>query len=146
MGLFDARRPTAGRLPLHLGIDSGHSTLSDDWRAKAPTQDRWSDSTVTVAELAARHGDPAFMKIDMEGYEAEVILGCAQLPPALSFEYQCSDLSVTDDCLKQLDGYEFNQVPSNETQFVDRWCSAAELQARLGAYDAAEYGDAYARR
>jgi FkbM family methyltransferase len=140
-----------GKSQMHLGIDPGHSTLSNHWVDRAPTKDRWSGRTVmvevvTLADLAARFGQPAFVKIDVEGYEAEVLRGCDQFPPALSFEYQCSALSVTDECLALLDGYEFNHVPSNAAGFVDDWCSASELRTRLGAYNPAAYGDVYAGR
>ena len=139
-----------GRLPLHLGIDPGHSTLSDEWLTDAPTQDRWSGHTVTVDvvtidELTARHGAPAFLKIDAEGYEAEILRGSGHLPPTLSFEYQCSALPVADECLALLDGYRFNEVPSDGTTFTHDWCDAAELRTRLGAEDPAAYGDVYAR-
>src|SRR4249919_434049 len=30
-----------GRAELHLGRDSGHSTLSEEWLGRAPTGDRW---------------------------------------------------------------------------------------------------------
>jgi FkbM family methyltransferase len=140
-----------GTLELHLGTNPAHSTLSDTWLTSAPTQDRWSGraiavDVVTVADLVARHGEPAFIKIDVEGYEAEVLRGCASVPPTLSFEFQCASLSVTDECLALLgDTYEFNEIASNATQFGDDWCTAARLRDRLERLDRSAYGDVYAR-
>ena len=52
---------------------------------------RWADAVpvpaTTLDALIARYGPPRFCKIDVEGYEAEVLRGLSQPIPALSFEY-----------------------------------------------------------
>ena len=142
-----------GVLPLHLGKDLQHSTLSTEWLRRAPGADRWAPETVdvevvTFSELVQRHGRPEFVKIDVEGYELEVLRGCDELPRALSFEYQCSDFGVAQNCLSLLHGYEFNALASGETAFRDEWCDDAEmltrLESRCGVAPSA-YGDVYAR-
>jgi hypothetical protein len=40
---------------------------------------------VTLDELIARYGEPQFCKIDVEGFEHEVLSGLSQPLPALSF-------------------------------------------------------------
>ena len=144
----------SGSLDLHVGVDQGHSTLSARWLEQAPTGHRWSGEriavpVVTLEDLAERHGPPDFVKIDVEGFEAEVLRGCSDLPPALSFEYQSANLDVAVECLGMLDGYEFNTVHLQGTRLDSAWVMHDPLIKRLR--ERAEthpdtYGDVYARR
>lgn len=129
---------TAGRLPPHVGGNPRLSTLSEAWLKRAPAHHRWTGETIdvdvtTVTDLSRRHGQPAFVKIDVEGHEAEVLRSCDRFPTALSFEYQCPDLSVAETCVSLLQGYEFNNVEMYGHAFTGGWCDAQTIMKRLAA-------------
>jgi FkbM family methyltransferase len=72
------------------------STFADSWMDDVQADRRFQriqwDSVISVPlitldELIARHGEPQFCKIDVEGFEDEALRGLSNPIPALSFEY-----------------------------------------------------------
>lgn len=64
--------------------------------------DREVDVT-TMDELIAEHGVPAFAKIDVEGWEPEVLAGLSQPLRALSFEVHNFQPAKAQVCISRLD-------------------------------------------
>lgn len=135
------------------------TTLSPAWIAAVQRQRgfiavRWNErvpvTVTTLDALIARYGLPAFCKIDVEGYELEVLNGLSQPIPALSFEYLPTHLDTARDCitrLAKLGAYQFNwSVGEVQRLCSDHWLDAEAMRAQIARFTAAEgSGDIYAR-
>jgi FkbM family methyltransferase len=135
------------------------TTLSAEWaktvrRARSFGGVRWDQAidvpVTTLDSLIAAHGLPAFCKIDVEGYELEVLRGLSQAIPALSVEVIPAAMDIGLGCVARLDElgeYAFNWSRGETHRLAwDQWLMAGEASARLRAMDAeAPSGDLYAR-
>ena len=106
----------------------------------------------TLAQLAATHGVPNFVKIDAEGVDDRVIAGMDFAPDTLSFEYYKHLPDVARRCMEApifSRGYEFNYVHGFGMKLAwENWLDLAALRARLEslAQTGEDYGDVVARR
>jgi hypothetical protein len=103
----------------------------------------------TLDGLAAEHGEPAFVKIDVEGFEDRVLMGLSRPVPALSFEVTTIARDVAARCLDrltELGPYRFD-VALGETQRLvfGTWVTRDAMASYLDALPhAANSGDVYA--
>ena len=149
----------AGTTELMLNIDNPTvSTVSRSfidaargavgWEAQ-----RWTASVsvavTTLDQLIVRHGTPAFIKIDVEGFEAEALAGLTQPVKALSFEFTTIQRDVALACVERcvaLGFARFNAALGESQSFVHaHWIDGAAISRWL---DALPYetnsGDIYA--
>lgn len=136
------------------------STLSESWPESMGLKHpgfrdvRWEESVevpvVTLDSLIEIHGMPGFCKIDVEGFEAEVLAGLSHPVPGVSVEFVAGEIDVAVACverLRQLGPYGFNVVLGEGRDFVfDEWQDPPGILAWLSAgAGGASSGDIYAR-
>jgi FkbM family methyltransferase len=129
------------------------STFSEAWKHGRFRDEVWDRSVevgmTTLATLIARHGRPDFCKIDVEGYERQVLAGLDCRLPALSIEFARETVEETAACLARLDalGYaRFNLAVGEGDHFTSvRWVHAQEIPPLItGSADPLFWGDVYA--
>lgn len=165
------RKPDVAIVPLAVGSRPGRarmnvstatptvSSMSEDWIESVATESsfarvRWDRATevevTTLDDLIARHGEPVFCKIDVEGFEVQVLKGLSRPLRALSFEYlpPAHDAALTAlDLVERLGAYQYNYSPIETMRFAsDNWLDATELVQLLEQFrPLGRSGDVYAR-
>jgi methyltransferase, FkbM family len=134
------------------------SSLSTDWVEAVVSSGRFSGARWDRRELVAvstldhiilRYGVPRFVKIDVEGYEYEVLRGLSTPVPYLSFEFvpECSDSAFNCvDRLSELGMGLFNFSPGESMHLAHRrWLSAVQLKEQMSQLsgEGAGFGDVY---
>lgn len=148
----------AGTASLRVCDHSVLCTLSDEWHQRIESSPIHRDAhwleqievpVVTLDMLAQRHGVPAFVKIDVEGYEENVIDGMSFYPKFLSFEFNDLLREVAIHCVEKLGrrGYEFNPIAGLEFAFqFPNWKTGQQTLEWLASYKGnEEFGDIFAR-
>lgn len=149
---------TTGSATMMINLDNPSiSTLSKDFVAASRDAVGWQGQAwsrslqvpvTTLDELIDVHGVPSFIKLDIEGFEAEALAGLSRCVDALSFEFTTIQRAVGLDCVARCAalGYTRFCASLGESQRLDDWRSPAEIAKWLSALPhAANSGDIYAR-
>jgi FkbM family methyltransferase len=151
---------TPGMIELRLNVDNPTvSSASDRFIRAAHGAPGWEGQVwngsvrvplTTLDALIARHGVPAFIKLDVEGFEAEALAGLSRAVAALSFEFTTIQRDVAAACVERCAalGYRrFNAALGESQTLLDAgWRGAREVADWLAALpQAANSGDIYAK-
>lgn len=149
-----------GSIELSVNLDNPTvSTASTEFIAAAAGTPGWESQTwskrirvplTTIDDLIARHGRPVFIKIDVEGFEAEALAGLSHPVEALSFEFTLIQRDIALACIERCSalGYARFNAALGESQIFehDGWIDAPSISRWLGALPRqANSGDVYAR-
>jgi FkbM family methyltransferase len=116
--------PTAGH---------GSSSMNRDWNDKVVSEVQVHVGTLDAA--IAMWGVPDYCKIDVEGWEPQVLSGLTQRLPLVSFEFHLDPAGIdrAKACLtrlRELGGKSVNITPAESARFhFDRWREMGEMLA-----------------
>ncbi len=143
-----------GKMEFHICESSSSlSTFSKKWKTGRYRGERWIErvtvSMTTMDSLMRSFGKPRFCKIDVEGYELQILRGMSSPIPALSFEFTKEFIGEASSCARRLSEIgmgRFNYSPYSESYLsLERWVDAEELLTHLAEEKSALFcGDVYA--
>jgi FkbM family methyltransferase len=146
-----------GTYTLMVGTDDALSSISPEWIEAMRASGRfggaeWSGSVevagTTLDALIEEFGLPQFCKIDVEGYEAEVLKGLSRPLPSASFEFAAEAVDRITPCIEafaDLGPCEF-ALSYEESMWLGRWEPAEQIIVRLRSFpDQLPWGDVYVR-
>ncbi len=104
---FTAIYITEGRSGLNTMNTKWKDSLNDEdenrWQKQVEFKQHYQVPLTTIDILCAEFGNPYFIKIDVEGFELEVIKGIKSLPNFLTFEANLPEFTKeTVECLEAL--------------------------------------------
>ncbi len=150
----------AGEATMTLSDDHIYSSMSDDFIDKARKSARFGEATwnkkitvevVTLDQLIAEHGRPNFIKVDVEGFEAEVVRGLSSPVGMISLEWLPTLTETTVDCLSalgRLGPIKCNVSFGERMQLAaENWIETDDLvrALRLLGSESSLWGDVYVR-
>ncbi len=142
-GFVEAATKAATKANTKANTNGAGGWQGQTWDRKLEVQ------ATTLDDLITQYGKPAFIKIDVEGAEHDVLLGLSEAVPALSFEFTMIQRALTNDCIDRcvtLGFTAFNYSLGESHELNEPWLAANELKTRLAALpDQANSGDIYAR-
>jgi FkbM family methyltransferase len=105
------------------------STFAKHWKSGRFSNSRWSGKTqiqiTTLDNLIKKFGNPQYIKIDVEGYELNVLKGLSKKSGIISFEITSEFFSDAIKCLNYLKKLSYNSFTfsvGEQKKFFSGWC------------------------
>jgi hypothetical protein len=128
---------------MHIGEVTDFSTLSPEWLEIAQNSERFSEHswsqtitvlTATLDTLIRVYGRPDFIKIDVEGFESQVLDGLSSIPCPMMFEFNSEWMEKALECIHKpcfpAEEVEFNYAVQSKVM-LKRWVCREELAGLL---------------
>ena len=109
--------------------------------------ERRSVHVTTLDHLIGSYGHPRYIKVDTEGYDADVLQGLSSPVPYVSFEHIAELPDVLTQCIERLTGlgdYEFRALAHDEPRPIGPWTTGHVLIESV-ARRQDSFGDVLAR-
>lgn len=154
VGLSDA----PGELEMHIASDPTVSTFDSQYIEETKEKFRYTEwkgtikvPITTLQSLVDKHGTPRFCKIDVEGFELQVLKGLTSAIPYISIEYIVPERTQASlDCIAVLHRLSpsgvFNYSIGESMQFaLQQWMSydAFREHVQTAAFNSTSFGDIY---
>jgi FkbM family methyltransferase len=134
--------------------DSTISTMSPRWQNEGRFSDRtWTRTesvpVTTMDRLIEEHGSPSFCKIDVEGFEKQVLEGLSSPVRCISFEFTREFLDDARACvalLENLGPVEVNASFGETMRLAESWVDSDRIFTTIEAQPQdLDWGDIYVR-
>lgn len=152
-----------GELDFYISDASVLSSFASEWIQSVKDSDRFAHNQwntivktriITLDQLISEFGIPAFIKIDVEGFEIEVLKGLTQPIKTMSFEYTVPEqISTALACVERLqtinENIEFNYCVGESMELaLDKWVSPVEMNTtiNLPQFITSGFGDIYVKK
>ena len=147
---------TTGNMSLEINTKMPTtSTMAKHWKSGRFSNEKW-DQKITVEMTTLDHlikiyGEPNYIKIDVEGFELDVLLGLSKKVGIISFEFTSEFLDQSINCLNHLEkiGYKkYNFSIGERRKFFSEWSNIDDLMRQLKSEiqkDKLLWGDIYCK-
>lgn len=151
-----------GEAEMFIANEHTISTLSKHWVTATKEsgrfrQNKWNKRQIveitTLDNMIKQFGIPSFIKIDVEGYEYEVLSGISIPIDCISIEFAAENIKNTYKCIEHMSSLShalFQIVKGEDTTFyLPEWISGEELKNNLSdiiSQDSLAWGDIYIKK